>query len=141
MLNDVFQIHTIKDGAAYDFDEVHFSFFAVKHLIESYGVRISAEGKTLPTAGIPVCARDYTRLRPGRMRSCVNLPSVQGNSGGKPSPERAYRGADCQGCGRQTAVYDTLSPEQAQALLQEARQVFPDAVLTQIESAYAVGEK
>ena len=44
--NDVFQIHTIKDGAAYDFDEVHFSFFAVKHLIESYGVRISAEGKT-----------------------------------------------------------------------------------------------
>lgn len=31
--------------------------------------------------------------------------------------------------------------EQSQALLQEARQVFPDAVLTQIESAYAVGEK
>ena len=45
--NDVFQIHTIKDGAAYDFDEVHFTFFAVKHLIESYGVRISAEGLSL----------------------------------------------------------------------------------------------
>ena len=31
--------------------------------------------------------------------------------------------------------------EQAQALLQEARRVFPDAVLTQIESTYAVGGK
>ena len=49
--NDVFQIHTIKDGAAYDFDEVHFTFFAVKHLIESYGVRISAEGKTFAYSG------------------------------------------------------------------------------------------
>lgn len=43
--------------------------------------------------------------------------------------------------GKNAPFWGMYHSEQAQALLQEARQVFPDAVLTQIESTYAVGGK
>ena len=43
--------------------------------------------------------------------------------------------------GKNAPFWGMYLSEQAQALLREARQVFPDATLTQIESTYAIGGK
>ena len=49
--NDVFEIHTISDRYSFVFDTVEINFTELVHLIESYGVRIQAEGKTLAYSG------------------------------------------------------------------------------------------
>ena len=136
--NDVFQIHTIKDGAAYDFDEVHFTFFAVKHLIESYGVRISAEGKTFAYSGDTGVCEGLYKVASGADAFLCESTFCAGESHHLSAHTAAQTAKDA---GVKQLFMTHYHSEQSQALLQEARQVFPDAVLTQIESAYAVGEK
>ena len=138
----MFQIHTIKDGAAYDFDEVHFSFFAVKHLIESYGVRISAEGKNFAYSGDTGVCDGLYKVASGADAFLCESTFCAGETAEENHHLSAHTAAQtAKDAGVKQLFMTHYHSEQAQALLQEARRVFPDAVLTQIESTYAVGRK
>lgn len=87
-----------------------FYVIAVKHLIESYGVRISAEGKTFAYSGdTGVCEGLYKVASGADAFLCESTFCAGETAEESHHLERAYRGADSQGCGRQTVVYDTLS--------------------------------
>lgn len=75
-------------------------FFAVKHLIESYGVRISAEGKTFAYSGdTGVCEGLYKVASGADAFLCESTFCAGETAEESHHLERAYRGADCQGCG------------------------------------------
>lgn len=122
--------------------EVHFTFIAVKHLIESYGVRISAEGKTFAYSGDTGVCEGLYKVASGADAFLCESTFCAGETAEESHHLSAHTAAQtAKDAGVKQLFMTHYHSEQSQALLQEARQVFPDAVLTQIESAYAVGEK
>ena len=121
---------------------MHFTFFAVKHLIESYGVRISAEGKTFAYSGDTGVCEGLYKVASGADAFLCESTFCAGETAEESHHLSAHTAAQtAKDAGVKQLFMTHYHSEQSQALLQEARQVFPDAVLTQIESAYAVGEK
>ena len=49
--NDVFEPHVIEDGLRFRMGDVALEFIGTVHLVESYGVRLKAEGRTLAYSG------------------------------------------------------------------------------------------
>ncbi|MEI3014382.1 MAG: MBL fold metallo-hydrolase [Ruthenibacterium lactatiformans] len=65
--NDVFEPHVIEDGLRFRMGDAALEFIGTVHLVESYGVRLEAEGRTLA----------YSRAMRARVRSLRASPQAR----------------------------------------------------------------
>ena len=63
--NDVFEPHVIEDGLRFRMGDAALEFIGTVHLVESYGVRLEAEGRTLAYSGDAGACPQLARVAAG----------------------------------------------------------------------------
>ena len=98
--NDVFEPHVIEDGLRFRMGDAALEFIGTVHLVESYGVRLKAEGRTLAysgDAGVSAACARRRRRGPVFMRGDADARAVCGRG---TSPARRHGGTS--GCGKRS---------------------------------------
>lgn len=129
----VFSHGVIADGGEYRLGPVELTFFRVPHLVESYAVRLRAEGKTLAYSGDSAACEALTRVARGADCFLCEASLVDGQqteAGHHLLARQAGRIAAEAGVGQLLLThYHTADSSQ---VLAQAREQFPAARLTRI---------
>lgn len=138
--NEVFDIHTISDGALFKFDKLEISFVELVHLIESYGVRISGDGKVLAYSGDTGICDALSRVAEN-----ADLFLCEATFCGEFSAEQTHHlsAGTAASLAATTGVRKLLlthfhSKQREHAYI-EARRYFSNVTLTKIGEIYSVG--
>lgn len=136
---DVFRHTTISDGAHYRLEGVELTFFQVPHLVESYAVRVCAEGKVLTYSGDSGPCEMLARAAEGADCFLCEASLVEGQN----AESNHHLLAEKAGHIAQEAHVGQLllthyHSENAQEVLKQAQKNFPGAVLTGIGESYEI---
>lgn len=131
--NEVFEPHVIEDGLRFCLGDVALEFTGTVHLIESYGVRLSAEGKTLAYSGDAGACPQLARIAAGAdlfLCEATLTDGMHAEEGHHLRAATAGRIAAENGVGRLLLTH--CHAAQAQTALREARACFARTELTAI---------
>lgn len=129
----VFSHAVIADGGKYRLGSVELTFFRVPHLVESYAVRLCAEGKTLAYSGDSAACDALTRAARGADCFLCEASLVDGQqteAGHHLLAQQAGRIAAEAGVGRLLLTH--FHPADSPQVLAQADKQFPTARLTRI---------
>lgn len=136
--NDVFAVHTITDGFRFHTGDVKLEFVEMVHLIESYGVRITAEGRTLAYSGDTGICKGLHIVAAGADAFLCEATFADGKTEEGHHLSAQTAAATARDAGNSRLFLTHYHPDQVQKLLTAATYFFPDAVLTQMEETYPI---
>lgn len=135
--NDVFEIHTISGGDTFELDGVRLEFVEMAHLIESYGVRITAEGKTLAYSGDTGICEGLRAVTAGADAFLCEATFCGENKAEEKHHLSAGTAAKAAAdAGIRQLFLTHYHDDQSESVLEEARRFFADAKLTHIGQNY-----
>lgn len=137
--NEVFDIRIITDGLCVTLGEVSAGFIATRHLIETYGVRLLAEGRVLAYTGDSGNCPELAELaRKADIFLCeaTMTEKMRAEEGHHLCAATAGQLAAREGVRKLLLTH--YHGEAAEEVIREAGQWFPDAQLTKIGRKYEV---
>lgn len=135
----VFRHTVMQDGQSLRLDGAALTFYRVPHLVESYAVRLCAEGKTLAYSGDSAACDALVQAARGADCFLCEASLVQGQqqqAGHHLMAGDAGRLAAQAGAKRLLLTH--YHPGRRQAVLEQARAAFAAAQLTQIGERYEI---
>ena len=137
--NDVFEPHVIEDGLRFRMGDAALEFIGTVHLVESYGVRLKAEGRTLAYSGDAGVCPQLARVAAGADLFLCEATLTQGPCAEEGHHLRAATaGRLAAENGAKRLLLTHYHTPQAQTVLREARACFERAELTAIGKTWEV---
>lgn len=137
--NDVFEIHTISDGYSFVFDSIEINFTELVHLIESYGVRIQAGGKTLAYSGdTGICDAVNAVAANADVFLCEATFCSKSNAEEKHHLSSKTAATVACDAGVKKLLLTHFHSNQREMIHTEARKYFDHVTLTEIGGTYAI---
>ena len=137
--NHVFEIHPISDGDAFELENVHLEFVEMVHLIESYGIRITAEGKILAYSGdTGICDGLRTVAAGADAFLCEATFCGENRAEEKHHLSAGTAAKIAADAGIQQLFLTHYHSDQSENVLEEAQRFFADAKLTHIGQTFLI---
>ena len=137
--NDVFEPHVIEDGLRFRMGDAALEFIGTVHLVESYGVRLEAEGRTLAYSGDAGACPQLARVAAGADLFLCEATLTEGPCAEEGHHLRAATaGRLAAENGAKRLLLTHYHTPQAQTVLREARAYFERTELTAIGKTWEV---
>lgn len=137
--NDVFEHYVIDEASQYELESIRINFIAMVHLVESYGVRVEANGKILAYSGDTGLCPQLSILAAGAdifLCEATFSDGICAEEGHHLSARSAASCAAENGVGHLLLTH--FHGDQAAEILENAGKRFPATELTKIGERYEV---